>query len=154
MGRDTSTERLASLPVDLVEFEDAASVEPELALFNLPPVQSPRLGEIAFLEEFRLLDLFASGERGLLAFLIANGAVAGEFDALRGAAHLDVLFPREPRLCALALDVERLALGIEISFANFNLGALLDLVAHAATLSSLSPLCDRPSSTTVFTRCA
>ena len=38
---------------------------------------------------------------------------------------------REPRVFALALDVERLALRIQILRPDLDLGALLDLVAHA-----------------------
>ena len=51
--------------------------------------------------------------------------------ALGGAAHFDVVLLREPRVFALAIDVERLALGVEILGADFDLGALLDFVAHA-----------------------
>ena len=38
---------------------------------------------------------------------------------------------REPRVFALALDIERLALGLEVLRPDFDLRALLDLVAHA-----------------------
>ena len=103
----------------------------DLALFDLFLVVDPRLGEVALLNEFRLLDFLARGKQGLFAFLIANGAVAGEFDPLRRAAHLDVVLLRESRIFAFAVDIERLALRVEVLGADFDLRALLDLVAHA-----------------------
>ena len=103
----------------------------DFALLDFFLVLDARLGEIALLNEFRLLHLFARREQRLLALLIANGAIPGQFDALRGAAHFDVVLLREPRIFALAIDIERLALRVEILRPDFDLRALLDFVAHA-----------------------
>ncbi len=82
-------------------------------------------------EKPRFLDLLARDDLRLFGLAVALGAVLGEFDALRGAAALDVVLLREPRIFGLALDLERLALRVEILRADLDLRALLDLVAHA-----------------------
>src|SRR5271169_5219655 len=83
------------------------------------------------LNEFRLLHFLTRRERRLLALLIAKSAISGEFDALRHTAHLDVMLLRQTRKFALAVDIQRLALGVEILGPDFDLRALLDFISHA-----------------------
>ena len=90
-----------------------------------------RLREISLLNEFRLLHFLTCRERRLLALLIAKSAISGEFDALRHTAHLDVMLLRQTRKFALAVDIQRLALGVEILRPDFDLRALLDFISHA-----------------------
>jgi hypothetical protein len=104
----------------------------DLALFDLFLVLDSRFRQVAFLNEFRLFDLLARSQQSLLAFLVANGTIAGEFEALGGAAHFDVVLLRKPRIFAFSVDIERLALGVEILGPDFDLSALLNFVAHAS----------------------
>ena len=84
------------------------------------------------LRDARLLDLLARGDLGLLGLGVAQRALARELGALHGAAHLDVALLLEPRGLALALDVERLLLGLEVARADLDHRILLDVVAQLA----------------------
>ena len=66
----------------------------------------------------------------LLGLALALGAVLGEEDALGGSPDFDVMLLGDSRVFAVALDVERPALGLQILRPDFDLGSLLDLVAH------------------------
>ena len=100
-------------------------------MFDLLLVLDARLREAPFLKETRLLNLLACDDLRLFRFAFAFGAVLGQFDALGGAADFDVVLLGDARVFAVALDVERAALGFEILRPDLNLRALLDLVAHA-----------------------
>ncbi len=59
-------------------------------------------------------------------------ALARDFGALQGAAHLDVALLLEAGGLALALDIERLPLGLEVAGADLDHRILLDVVAQFA----------------------
>ena len=92
------------------------------------------LGDRALVGDPRLFDRLARGDLGGLGLGLALGALAGQFGALLGAADLDVAFLREPRLLALALDVEHLLFGLEVAGADLDHRVLLDVVAQLAAL--------------------
>jgi hypothetical protein len=56
-------------------------------------------------------------------------ALADEVGALRRALHLDLALLREPRALELAVDVQRLALGLQVLVADLDHRVLLDVVA-------------------------
>ena len=103
----------------------------DFALLDLFLVLDPLLGRARSCGELRLLDLLARRDLGLLAFALPLGPILREREALRGAAQFDVMLLFEPRVLGLPLDVERASLRLEILGPDFDLGALLDLVAHA-----------------------
>ena len=90
------------------------------------------LGDGAFLQQARPLDDFARGKLRLLRLLVAQRPLLDQFGALAGAADLDLALLLEPRIFGLAVDLQDLALGVEVLGANVDQRALLDLVAHAA----------------------
>ena len=69
---------------------------------------------------------------GLFGFGLAQGALARDFGALQGAAHLDVTLLLEAGGLALALDIERLPFGLEVAGADPDHRVLLDVVAQFA----------------------
>ena len=68
----------------------------------------------------------------LLGLGLAQRALARHFGALQRAAHLDVALLFETGGLALALDIERLPLGIEVAGADLDHRVLLDVVAQLA----------------------
>ena len=82
----------------------------------------------------RLLDRFPGGDLRLLGLGLAQRALPRHFGALHGAPHLDVALLFEPRGLAVALDVERLALGFEVAGADPDHRILLDVVAQLAAV--------------------
>ena len=85
-----------------------------------------------FIGNARLLDGLARGELGLFGLGFAQRTFARDFGALQGAAHLDVAFLFEAGGLALALDIQRLPLGVEIAGADLDHRVLLDIVAQLA----------------------
>ena len=84
-------------------------------MFDLLLVLDTRFREAPFLKELRLLDLFPRDDLRLFGLALAFGAVLGEFDALGGAADLDVVLLGDARVFAVALDVERRGAGLRDS---------------------------------------
>jgi hypothetical protein len=82
--------------------------------------------------DFRLLDRFARDDLGLFGLGLAQGALARDFGALQRATHLDVALLLEAGGLALALDLERLPLGLEVAGADLDHRILLDVVAQFA----------------------
>ena len=78
------------------------------------------LGDSLLVGNSRLLDRFARSDLGLFGLGLAQRAFARDFGALQGAAHLDVTFLFEAGSLALALDIERLPLGLEVSGADLD----------------------------------
>ena len=76
--------------------------------------------------------VFARGDLRLLGLGLAQRALARDFGALQGAAHLDVALLLEAGGLALALDIERLPLGLEVAGADPDHRVLLDVVAQLA----------------------
>ena len=87
----------------------------DLALAHVAFGSDARFADRALVGDARLLDLLARRELRLFGLGIAQRALAREFGALHRAAHLDIALLVEPRGLALALDVERLALGFEVA---------------------------------------
>ena len=77
-----------------------------------------------------LLYRLARGELGLLGFGFLDRAFPRHFGALQGAAHFDVAFLVEAGVFALALDVERLTLGLEVAGADADHRILFDVIAQ------------------------
>ena len=103
----------------------------DFAMFDLLLVLDARFREAPFLKELRLLNLLARDDLRLFGLALAFRAVLGEFDALGGAADFEVVLLGDACVFAVALDVERAALGFEVLRPDLDLGTLLDLVAHA-----------------------
>ena len=80
----------------------------------------------------RLLDRLACRDLRLFGFGLAQRPFARHFGALHGAANLDVALLIEARGLALALDIERLPLGLQIAGADLDHRILLDVVAQFA----------------------
>ena len=76
--------------------------------------------------------VFARRDLGLFGLGLAQGTLARDFGALQGAAHLDVALLFEAGGLALALDIERLPFGLEVSGADPDHRILLDVVAQFA----------------------
>ncbi len=91
-----------------------------------------RLGDRLLVGDARLLDRLARGDLRLLGFGLAHRALARDFGALQRAAHFDVALLIEPRGLALALDFERLPLGLEVAGADLDHRVLFDVVAQLA----------------------
>ena len=88
--------------------------------------------ERLFVRDPRLLGLFPGEDLGLLGLGLALRALAGEIGALRRAPDLDVAFLIEARRLALALDLQRLLLRLEVAGADPDHRVLLDVVARLA----------------------
>ena len=75
----------------------------------------------------------------------------GEFRALPGAANLDLALLLQARIFAVAVDLQHLALRVEILVADVDQRALLDLVAHpAARFDRFRSAGVRPSASKAF----
>ena len=79
-----------------------------------------------------LLDRFTGGNLRLFGLGLAQCAFARHLGALQRAAHLDVAFLFEAGGLALALDIQRLTLGIEVAGADLDHRILFDVVAQLA----------------------
>ena len=77
-------------------------------------VLDARLGEAALLRHARLLDLLVRGDLRLLGFLVAQRALGGELGALHRTAYLDLALLLQPRVLAVAVDLEHLALRLQV----------------------------------------
>ena len=104
----------------------------DLALADVALGGDPRLADGALIADPRFLDFLARVDLGLLGLGVAHRALAGDFGALHGAAHLDVALLLQSRQFALALDLERLLLRLEIARADLDHRILLDVVARLA----------------------
>ncbi len=80
---------------------------------------------------------FAGEDLRLLGLGVAGGALACHLGALHGALHLDLALLLEPRRLAVALDVERLPLGLEVARADADHRFLLDVVPDLPLLLDL-----------------
>ena len=144
-SRSTARPRRDLLPLDrLAALElgclDGAAAR-DLALLDLFLVGDPDLGQAALLRDAGPLGRLGGGDLGFLGLLVPEGPLAGQFGALHGAAHLDLALLFEPGIFALAVDLERPPLGIEVLVADREHGLLLDQVAHlAAGLDRLGQL--------------
>ena len=104
----------------------------DLAVTGLAFGGDAGFGDRLFVGDAGLLDGFAGGNLRLLGLGLAQRALARHFGALQRAAHLDVAFLVEAGGLALALDLQRLALGIEIAGADLDHRILFDVVAQLA----------------------
>ena len=104
----------------------------DFLLADFPFGSDPGLVDRLFVGDARLLDGLAGGNLRLFGLGLAQGALARHFGALHRAAHLDVALLFEPRGLAVALDVERLALGFEVAGADADHRILFDVVAQFA----------------------
>src|ERR1700751_1081657 len=77
-----------------------------------------------------LLHLLASGNLRLLGLGLTQRALAGELGALDGAPYLDITLLIEPCSLTLAIDIEGLFLGFEITATDQDHRFLLDIVAQ------------------------
>ena len=101
----------------------------DLARAHLPLRRDARLGDGALVGDACLLDRLAGRDLGALGFGLPLGPLAGELGPLLGAPELDVALLREARLLALALDLERLLLGLEVAQPDLDHRVLLDVVS-------------------------
>ena len=104
----------------------------DLALAHLALGFDPGFRDDLFVGDALLLDLFAGEDLGLFRFGLALGTLAHQFRALLGAPELDVAFLAQPRLLALALDVEGFLLGLEVPGPDPDCGVLLDVISLLA----------------------
>ena len=89
----------------------------------------------------RLLGRLVGGDLRLLRLLVAQRPLARQLGALDGAADLHLALLLQPRIFALAVDLQHAALGFEVLVADLDHRLLLDLVAHlAARLDRLGQL--------------
>ena len=110
----------------------------DLALADVPLRSDARLADGPLVGNSGLLDLLARGDLGTLGLRLAQGSLARQLGALDGAADLDVALLIEAGRFALALDVERLLLGLEVAGADADHRVLLDVVAQLATVLDLA----------------
>ncbi len=87
-----------------------------------------RLADGALVGYPRLLDFLAGLDLRLFGLRVARGSLACHLGALHGAADFDFPLLVEPRQLALALDIERLALGFEVAGADLDHRILFDVV--------------------------
>ncbi len=113
----------------------------DLLLAGLALGGDARFGDRLLVGDARLLDRLARRDLRLLGFGLAQRALARHLGALQRAAHLDVALLLKTRCLALALDIERLPLGLEIAGADLDHRILFDVVAQLAR----GPRCPRIS---------
>ena len=104
----------------------------DLAFADIALGRDARLGERALVGDACLLDLLAAGNLRLLRLGVAQRTLAREFGALDRASDFDVTLLIKPRGFALAIDFQRLLLGLEIAGADEDHRVLLDVVAQFA----------------------
>ena len=104
----------------------------DLAVTGLAFGGDAGFGDRLFVGDAGLLDRLAGGNLRLLGLGFAQRALARHLGALQRAAHLDVAFLVEAGGLALALDLQRLALGIEVAGADLDHRILFDVVAQLA----------------------
>src|SRR4029077_3719581 len=104
----------------------------DLLLSGLTLGRDACLGDGLLVGDFRLFDRFACGDLGLFGLGFAQRALARDFGALQGAAHLDVTLLLEAGRLALTLEPRRLPLGLEVPGADLDHRVLLDVVAQFA----------------------
>jgi hypothetical protein len=119
---------LAGLELGFVERPAAG----DFAALRILFVPDALLGDRALLGQPRLFDRLARGELRLLRLLLAQRPLPGQLGTLDRAAELDFPLLLEPRVFGLPVDLEDLLLRLQVLAADFNQGALLDLVAHLA----------------------
>ena len=121
---------LARRDLDLLDRARALDfLLPDLALGG-----DARFADRLLVGDARLFDRLARGDLRLLGFGLAQRALAGDLGPLHGALHLDVALLGEPSRLAVALDVQRLPLGLEIAGADLDHRILFDVVAQLAPL--------------------
>ena len=116
----------------------------DLALADLALRRDARFADRPLVGDARFLDLLARGDLGLLGLGLAQRPLARQLGALHGAAELDVALLLQSRGLALALDVERLLLRLQVARADADHRVLLDVVAE---LAALLDLLDQPGQT-------
>jgi hypothetical protein len=77
----------------------------------------------------RRIDRLLGGDLRALALLLALRPLGHELGALPGARDLDLALLAQARVLALAVDLERELLGLEVLVADRDQGVLLDVVA-------------------------
>ena len=102
---------------------------PDLALGG-----DARFADRLLVGDARLFDRLASGNLRLLGLGLAQRALARDLGPLHRAPHLDVALLREAGRLAVALDVERLPLGLEVAGADLDHRILFDVVAQLAAV--------------------
>ena len=102
----------------------------DLPLPGFPLGGDTRFGDRLLVGNTGLLDGFTSGNLRLFGLGLAQRALARYLRALQGATHLDIALLLEPGGLALALDLERLPLGLEVARADLDHRILLDVVAQ------------------------
>ena len=80
-------------------------------------------------EEARPVHRLPRPDLGALGLLLLLGALAGHVGPLGGALHLELALLGQARVLQLAVDVESLALGLEVLVTHLDHGVLLDVVA-------------------------
>ena len=100
----------------------------DFLLANVALGGDARLADGAFVGYPRLLDFLAGLDLRLFGLRVASGSLACHLRALHGAANFDFPLLVEPRRLALALDIERLALGFEVAGADLDHRILFDVV--------------------------
>src|SRR5207302_348951 len=104
----------------------------DLASAGLFLVRDTCIGHGAILLNTRLLDGFTSGNLRLFGLGLAQRAFARYFGTLQRTAHLDIALLLKAGGLTLALDLERLALGIKVAAANLDHRVLFDVVTQLA----------------------
>ncbi len=102
----------------------------DLALAHLAVRRDAGLADRALIGDLRLLDLLAGEDLRLLGLGIAGGTLTGHLGALHRAADLDLALLFEARSLALALDIQRLPLCLEVACADLDHRFLFDVVAQ------------------------
>ena len=104
----------------------------DLAVTGLAFGGDAGFGDRLFVGDAGLLDGLAGGNLRLFGLGLAQRALARHLGALQRPAHLDVAFLVEAGGLALALDLQRLTLGIEVAGADLDHRILFDVVAQLA----------------------
>ena len=104
----------------------------DLAVTGLAFGGDAGFGDRLFVGDAGLLDRLSGGNLRLLGLGLAQCAFARHLGALQRPAHLDVALLFEAGGLALALDLQRLPLGIEVAGADLDHRILFDVVAQLA----------------------
>jgi hypothetical protein len=72
----------------------------------------------------------AGGDLRAFGLLLPIGALPGHVGSLGGALHLELALLGQPRVLELAVDIQGLALGLQVLVPDLDHGVLLDVVAN------------------------
>ena len=103
-----------------------------------------RFADRLLVGDARLFDRFTRRNLRLLGFGLAQSAFAGDLGTLHRASHLDVALLSQAGRFAVALDVQRLSLGLQIARADLDHRILFDVVAQ---LPAVLDVLHQPSET-------